>query len=302
MRPGFKAISICILISILLLFPGCSGKNKNSAAQKPQMSSGQKPTAPQEMKTIQADLDKIISDLTQKIMSEQASSLQKNTQLTTQGEGQQGGQQSQGQQGKQGQSDQGQSQQQGQQKSSSGSQAGAQAWQTEDTGVKDIHTNWNKMEPEAVKAGLSVTARDKFEQALEKLTMAAGQQKKEESLQAAIDLYGQYSELVRLFNMSTPPEFYQTKYEIMNAVFKAWQSDWTTAKAGIPKIQENWRHLKVQAQNIDEKLMNQTEFSIHDLEQAIQTQKIDIVLIKTDIVMKNLQQLEKKLSSKTSGK
>lgn len=305
---GFRIISVCVILAILLVSPGCSSKSKDSQSKKPQTSSQQKAKSPQQMKSILSDLEKIITSVDQKIKTSKESSFQKSTQID-QAQGQQGGQQSQ-QSGQQGQSGQGSSQdQQGQSKSQSGGQGGGQSssqsqtssWQTEDTALKNIHSNWNSVEPEAVKAGLGIPARDAFEKALEELTMAISKEKKEESLKAAIDLYGQYAELVRVFDGSIPPEFFQTKFEIMSAVQKAEKLDWSGAQKHIPNIQKYWGYLKMKSQGQDEKLMSRTEYSIEDLDQAITGKELDPVLIKAEIAMKNLQQLQKKLSSKSSS-
>jgi hypothetical protein len=148
---------------------------------------------------------------------------------------------------------------------------------------------------------LGIPARDGFEKNLEKLTMAISQEKKEESLTAAVDLYGQYAELVRVFDGSIPPEFFQTKYEIMTAVLKAGKMNWAEAEKHIPNIQRYWGYLKIKSQGQDEKLISRTEYSIEDLDQAILGKELDPVLIKAEIAMKNLQQLQQKLSSKSSG-
>lgn len=294
-RRGLRIISTCIIITALLVSPGCSGKNKSSQSKKTQTSSSQKAKAPQQMKSILSDLENILAGLEQKIKMESKSSLQKSTPIATQGQ--------QGQQGQQGKSQSGQS------KSQSGSQGSSQSsspeqtssWQTEDTALRNIHRNWNNLEPEAIKAGLSIPARDGFEKALEKMTLAISAQKKEESLVAATDLYGQYAELVRIFDSSIPPEFFQTKYEIMSAIIKAQKADWSEARKHIPEIQKYWGYLKMKTQGQDEKLISRVEYAIEDLDQALVSQEIDTVLIKAEITMTNLQQLQKSLSTRSSG-
>lgn len=301
-RLGLKLFSVSVLIAALILLPACSGKNKDSQSKKP-MSSQQKTKTPAEMKTMLSDLDKLMAALDQKIKMDKTSTLQQSTQTAAKQPEQQG----QGQQGQKGQ--EGQQNQQGQQNKQGGGGQGQQGqqqnqmagWQKEDTALKSIHLNWNKLEPDAVKAGLSTTEQDSFEKALEDLTLAVSQQKKEESLQAAIELYGQYANLARVFKMPIPPAYFQLKYEIMTSATEAGRKDWSKAQEHITKIQDYWNHLKVQAQVKDEKLMSRTEFSLQDVEQALKNQLLDTLLIKTEIALKNLLQLEKALSSSSSG-
>ncbi len=119
---------------------------------------------------------------------------------------------------------------------------------------------------------------------------------------AAIELYGQYANLVEQFDTPVPSDFYRLKYEIMSASAEAGQKEWNIAQERVPRIKEYWNHVKVQAKVKDENLMNCTEFSLQDLENAFKSQETDLLLIKTEIVMKNLQELEKKLSSQTQIK
>lgn len=302
-RIKLRIITVSILVGLLML-PACSNKDKE--AQKPQMSSQQKAKAPEEMKSIVTDLEMIISELEQKVKMSKASPLAQNTKIAAQSQqGQQNQQQGesqqgqQNQQGQQGQSQQTQQSQGGQSQSSQQNQMSA--WQKEDTSIKNIHRNWNALEPEAIKAGLSTADRDSFEQALEKLTLAVSSQKKEESLTAAIEVYGKYANLVKTFNSAVPAEFYQLKYEVMIAADKAMKKEWTAAEEHIPKIEESWTNLKVKAEKQDGKSISRTDFSITDLKQALKTQQPDLLMIKAEIVMNNLQQMQKELSKSSGG-
>ncbi|MGI5921994.1 MAG: hypothetical protein ACOX6I_09695 [Syntrophomonadaceae bacterium] len=292
-KSAFKTFSICLLVIAILGLPGCSGGNKKPVEQKLKGTSQQKPKTPKEMKSILTDLEQIIAGVEQKIIMTRTSNLQKNTRMSGQNQqGEQGGQEGQGQ------SQQGQQQQ-------SGGQASAQNqmnnWQKEQTALKNLHRSWNSLEPEAVKAGLGIPARDAFEQSLEKLTLAISRQQKEESLEAATELYGTYADLVRIFDGSIPPEYFQTKYEVMTAVIEAGKMNWTAAEEHIPLMQKYWGYLKSQAQGQDQKLLNRSEYSIEDLAEAIMSHEIDPVLIKAEIVMSNLQDLQKGFSAQGPG-
>lgn len=286
-------------------------------------SMGQKPKAPPEVKKIQEDVDMLIAELEKDIKQKKASPVEKSAQMEPQGQ-QSGG--TSGNQAQQGQSS-GQSKGQKQGGQSSGNQSGGQSsggqgqqaqnnmqsqpgmqgqgqenvWQKADKSLKSIHQSWNKLEPEAIKAGLQVKARDDFEKGLEDLTLNVGQQKSEESLMAAVSLYQHFAQLAMVFAMSTPPDYFQVKYEAMAAMIEAAKMDWTAAQKRLPKIQEHWNNLKVQAQGMDTKLLNQCEFSIHDLRNAITAKQSDLVMIKGEILMNNLKQLENKLSKMQQG-
>lgn len=321
-------IPILIVLAMSLAVAGCS--SKDSAEKKPGTSTGQKPKAPTVLKTIATDLDTIIAELDKKIKVQKMSPMQQSAQLDPQEQsgqdqtqGQTGGQsqgqssgqsqnqssgQSQNQSSGQSQSQsQGQSQQKSQQATSgeSSSQKSSQKqgtdWQKEYTSLTNIHKNWNTLEPDAVEAGMSVMSRDEFEKTLDQLTQNISNQKAEESLGSAINLYKNYADLAQVFTMAVPAEFFQVKYEIMASIFEAGRKNWSGSEEHIPKIEEHWARFKVQAGQTDRKILNRTEFSIHDLEQAIKNQQMDLVIIKGEIVMNNLKDLEEKLSSQPSS-
>ncbi|MEN6351455.1 MAG: hypothetical protein ABFD08_18945 [Syntrophomonas sp.] len=323
-----RNITLIISLIVLLVFSLAACSKEQSQPQKPNSSSmEQKPKSPPEAKKIVDDLDKIIAELDKTIKMKKQSPVQKNANLEPQGQAGEQSQeqgQSQGQeqtQGKQSQQSKGQSQQKSQGKSqqsgsqspsskqkSTGSQGMTQgatqeesSWKSLQQNLKSIHQSWNKLEPEAIKAGLSTTSRDNFEKTLEELTVKVGEKNPEDSVLAAATLYNDFSELARVFAMSIPPDFFQVKSEILAAAIEAERQQWDSAKEHLPAIQQHWNNLKLQAKNADAKLLNQTEFSVHDLEQAIKNENLDMVSIKAEIAMNNLKQLEKKLSSKTGS-
>lgn len=299
-RSGLKIIIIC-MIAMLVLLPGCSGK-KDSAAKKPETSAQKK--APEEMKSILSDMEKIIASLGEKIAmaqkpEQQAAGLFPSDQKeSSQGQGQ-GGQDKQSGQGE-GQSNQNQEQMGEKQSDKASAKEQMNDWQTEETSLKNIHRYWNTLEPDAIKAGLCVSERNSFEQALDKLTLEISQQNKTGSLMSAIELYGQYAKLVRVFDMPIPPDFYETKYEVMAATAEAANNDWPKAQERVPDIKEGWDRFKYQAKVKDEKLMSKSDFSIDDLVQALESKQIDTLVIKAEIALTNMKKLEEELSSKGS--
>lgn len=324
----------------MIVLPGCS---KNSAAKKPADSSGQKPKAPTQLKTMSTDLDTIISALDKKFKMAKLDVMQQNIQLIPQIQTQTGqsqsaqsqtGQSSQSQTGQaktsQSQSGQsstdqsqtdpsqtgqtqtkkatdGQSQtaqpttpQTGQKNQSQGTQGQTTDWQQEYSTLKDIHSIWNTLMPEAVGAGMTISERDQFDKALEQLTQDISKQKLEESITDALVLYRNYADLTTLFTTQVPSEFYQVKYEVISAIFEASRKNWTAANDHVPNIKEHWVYLSSQAKDTDAKLLNQTDFALLDLERAIQSKQMELVIIKGEIAMINLKNLEEKLSSQSS--
>lgn len=163
--------------------------------------------------------------------------------------------------------------------------------------MRKIHESWNGLMPEAAEAGMGTEDRRHFTSALEQLTQSITAQQMEESMTAALELYKNYAELTRYFPNAVPPEFHRLKYEVMAAVYESSQRNWSKAEEHVPKMQEQWLYLGAKAKDTDPKLLNKTEFSIMDLQNAVKTRQTELVMIKGEIAMTNLSNLQNKISS-----
>lgn len=308
----FPFILLTLLLIILMVPSGCG--QKQPASQKPQSSAGQKPKAPSEAEDMLKEITTVIGELDRKTRAKKVPSLQQavpggvESGQGSQGQGSQGSEESGGSQGGGSSSSGGQSQQgkEGSQKSSSGQSGGGQQkttnqWQKELQSLTKIHSSWNKLEPQAVEAGLPPGDRENFKLALNNLTISVSNQRLEESLLAAIELYGQYAGLARVFAMPTPAEFYEVQYGVMSSMAEVSQANWAAATDKITAISAPWSMLLPVAGKRDKLLAQQTDLSLKDLENAISSEEINLVVFKGDIALNNLKMLEKKLSKSQSG-
>lgn len=300
MKNKYLKIIIPIVIIAIVLLPGCSGKS-NKESKKPAQPSSQKP--PEELKKIVSDIETMITNIselinmkssTQQIKIADTSSNQSNTSEQS-GNNQSGKSQNKSTQNKQ------QSGQQTEQTNSNSMMQQQKSWQTLAEKLKDIHKNWNKIESEAIKAGLTVAERKKFEASMENLTMAISQKDEMNSLKAAIELYGQYASLAKVFKSSIPADYYRTKYEILSAGIEAMGGEWDKAVERMPLLKESWNSFKTQVKVKDEKLLSRSDLSMDDFEAAVAGKNKELLLIKTEIVLENLKQIEKSISKSNSA-
>ena len=313
----FPFILLALLLIILMVPSGCG--QKQPASQKPQSSTSQKPKAPPEAQDMLKEITIVIGELDRKTRMAKVPSLQQTAPGGVEGgqgsqgsqsggSSQEGGSSSGGGQGGGSSSNGGQSQQgkEGSQKSSSGQSGGGQQnsatqWQKEMQSLKKIHESWNKLEPQAVEAGLPPSDRENFKLALNDLTIAISNQRLEESLLAAVELYGQYAGLARVFSIPTPAEFYEVQYGVMSSMAEASRGDWAAATDKITATSDPWSMLLPLAGKKDKMLAQQTDLSLKDLEDAINSEEINLVVFKGDIALNNLKTLEKQLSKSQSG-
>lgn len=286
------------LILALLFIPACS--QKELKPEKPQASDGQKPEAPPETDKLLEELDEIISELDKMIKSQNMPHLQSraDSSPTTKPPEPEKGHEAEEKQKKasasSSEADEGKKQE-----AASGLK---NTWPTINQGIKKIHKNWNRLEPEAVEAGLSLSSRKRWEQSLSDLTIAGSKQDPEESLMAATSLYQTFAEVAQVFSMPLPPDYFRVKYGVMAAMLESVQFDWEKAALHIPEIQENWESLKVQAKALEPQPINCCDFALRDLEEAINRQQRELVLIKGEICLENLKELEEKFQRRAMSK
>ncbi len=170
------------------------------------------------------------------------------------------------------------------------------SWQTLQTKSMDIHMNWNKVESEAIKAGMSVAERNDFKVAMENLTVEISNKDKIKSMKAAVELYGQYGNLAKVFNTTIPADYYKTKYDVMASGIEAMEGEWDKAGERMTRLKDDWNSLKMQAKDLDEKLLNRSDLSMDDFAAAVAGKNKELLIIKAQIVMANLQQIEKSLA------
>lgn len=318
---GKKATGVLVIVfalAIMMFFaPACNNKN---TAKKPGENTGGSAQPPSEASVILKEVNKLIASLekrtsVKKVPAMTGAAAQEQAQQSSKagaGQSQEAGQDQTGRQNQKGSQEEGQNKQGGQGQNETQNQpkqqpasqgAGAQqktqnvnTWQDETASLKNILRNWNTLEPEAVKGGLSMAARDSLEKSLEQLSKAIGQQNLDDSLMAAITLYRDFSEVAKSINMSIPPELFQVKYETLAALAEAYRSNWKAADSHASQIDPHWSQLRLQARDADARLVDRTEFSLQDIKQAVKSQSLELVALRGEIAINNLKELEDALA------
>jgi hypothetical protein len=329
-----------ILLLLLLFMTAMAGCSKKGAEQKPQGENTQTETKePESFAQIVNETDALIMTIGQKVnfvempaqqqqqggqtaagsqpmqqqgQQDQQQAGQQGQEQGTQQSGQQnqeqqqqnGQQQQQQQQGQQGQ--QQDQQQQGQQNNRQQStvQANQQStnnWTKEQESIKKINQQWNSLEPEAIRAGLNPEIRDKFEKTMEELTMNISDRKAKESLLGAIELYHSYSDMAAVLKSKLPPPYYRVKYEVMMTAALANGLQWDAAQPHASSLTQQWEMLKMKDEGKNSETFTKTEYALTDVKRAVELKQKQLVLIKTEIAMQNLEDLRKKLTDNKGG-
>lgn len=301
-RSFSRMIIMLLLFCILLGFTGCSkkdpakkpkGENKQTESQEPETFT----SMVEETETLIMDIGGTVNFI--------------EIPVSAQRQGQQGGQeQKQGEQKQPSEEKPQDGQEQGGEKQQDKQGQGGQEQQTEheeqpsqpqdvwtkaESSIRKIHQEWNNLEPEAVKAGLTPETRDSLERIMEELTRNVGSQKAPDSLISAIEMYGFYADIADVFKSKLPAPLYKLKYEIMIMAAYANMQNWAATGDHQISLTQQWEMLKMKDEGDNSEDFTQTEYALNDFERAIETQQKQLALIKAEIALKNLDELGKKL-------
>lgn len=292
---------LMIAIMITIILPGCSGQP--DSAQKPAQHENQRAEIPSEFKTIVSETETIILETDKKWKAKQPSTLRKSTPLQPQ-EGEQSGQSGEQQQSQNQTSGDSQEQggqennQQGQKAQSGQDQEKQVTWEQETKSLMSIHENWTTLQAKAMQAGMNNSTKIEFDEALDNLTVEINTENEVESLFAAINLFGQFTDIARLFKEEVPPAFYDTKYQVMLVTALGQQGEWETAQTESIVMQDEWDTLKTQTEKAEKSTVSCTEIAIQDLARAVGNNSRELVIIKGEIAVKEMTKLQEELSSK----
>lgn len=281
-----KALAVLLILALCLLLSGCS-KPESKPSQPPAQQ--QKPPAPAAMEQMIKEAEKVTMILGQQYQMQKLPS-----QSVPQAPRQTGTETSSG------------TQQSGEKKSPGGQSQPNMGkendpWSNINQSISKLHRYWNEIEPPAVEAGLDNTTRDMVKSSLNDLALAIAARDLETSLMASIGLDQGFAGLARVFSTPLPADYFLLRHQVMAAMVEAGAGRWAEAIEREPLLSRYWDNLKVQARGIQPGLLDRTDFSVGDLQDALSGQSLELVAIKGEILLNNLKSLAKEFTRRAAG-
>jgi len=278
-------IGLGILFIYLVAVIGCSQPQSKPA---PKQSSEKSKMVPGELKQLKESLDQLYEELRPELPAkegEQQEGAQAGQQNNEQG-GQQEGKAKQSQQ-------QGGGKQQGQ-----GGQSDQVDWNKLQSQAERIHSQWNRFEPKAVEAGASQSDINGIEEELDNLTKMITA-KNRSGARLAVNRAASYlPSFMKLYATKVPPDLYLMEVYTRNVMSKVDDGDWGGAEQDMLKMKTTWSQLLVQLKDESKAETDKTHMAQLDLEDALQKRDQVLVLIKGNILEKNLDDLITKQEAK----
>lgn len=170
-------------------------------------------------------------------------------------------------------------------------------WDSAEKDLKSIHESWNDYESTAVKDGAVREKIEQMENTLNNLTSYIEIKNKDKSLIEANNVMLSLSDFLDLYKGNVDGILRKIEYMARQAYMVAKEGDWEEAEEKT-KQRENYITTLRQRADIKEDqkpLLEKLILSIEDVEKAIGEEKIKLLEIKRDIVIKNIESLMEEL-------
>jgi len=295
-----KKRMMLLIIAFLLAFTFAAGCNRKQERPAPQEN---KEKIPQSLLKIQDNAQKVMEEV-EKVEEEKKKPAE---QFMEEAKPKDGGQQGGGQQdgGQQGGGQQG-----GGQQSGGGQQGGQQAqdpeakkeekitkmWDGITQKIEQMHKSWNEYEVTGIKDGAGERIISGFEEALNNMTIAAQGKNATETLDKANEVSLFAADFLDMYKGNIDGEVERMKYYVRQTYLEAQREDWEMAQSEMEEGGNVLKRLKnrIKLDKKDQNLLDRLELSLEDMRKAIPDRDVELLKIKRDIALQNLDAVKEK--------
>jgi hypothetical protein len=162
--------------------------------------------------------------------------------------------------------------------------------------VEDTHKQWNDYENTAVKDNARDDSIRKFEAHLNSLTVAVNQRDPLAVMNEANGMSLVAADFLALYRNNPDSEIVRVGHYLQQTCIDSRQDKWDNARRSVSSAKQAVGKLeqKVKLEEADKGLMNKLRLSIDNLGSAMEDRDLDLLKIKKDIALENLEEVEKK--------
>jgi hypothetical protein len=162
--------------------------------------------------------------------------------------------------------------------------------------VEDTHKQWNDYEDTAVKDNARDDSIQKFEGHLNSLTVAVNQKDPLAVMDEANGMSLVAADFLALYRNNPDSEIVRVRHYLQQTCIESRQNKWDEARRSIASAKQAMGKLeqKVKLEEADKGLINKLKLSIDNIGNAMEDRDLDLLKIKKDIALANLQEVEKK--------
>ena len=226
-------ISILLLLSLLIegFISGCAKKENNEENSGDK--SGSKKEVPKAINNIEDNIKEIFKELKIYKESQGSQSGEENNNKEKSQNGKENSSDSEcSEDSKESNSENNESKNEGQNSSNTEGQEDKK-WTAIDKKILTLHENWNSLQPEAIKSGVSRERIDSFSNTLNNLTTECNNKNTENTKMYSIELFGNMANFLDYYKSNPPPDLKRIEYHTMNIKYKSINGNWDNAISDI---------------------------------------------------------------------
>jgi tetratricopeptide (TPR) repeat protein len=159
-----------------------------------------------------------------------------------------------------------------------------------------MYFTWNSIQPELLEKGVSYVKIEDYSSALADLSKAVKNKNITNARIAVFKLTQMIAEFFSYYKTNIPSEVQRLKSTVTGINFYVKQNNWEKTYDLARQLQQELDTLKSNVENNKSYIFQMLELSITDLEKSIQEQDPALVLIRTNLVVTNIQELETELT------
>lgn len=167
-------------------------------------------------------------------------------------------------------------------------------WETIENKVKEIHIEWNNFEVKSTENGINQDEISKFEESLNELTIAANNKNDMQSLIMANEVIFATSRFLNYYKGNIDSEMYKIKYYVRMSLIHGQLGEWEKTENDLAETQSILELLrqKIKIEEEDKELLEKLNLSLKDMENVTKHENKELLKIKRDIVLDNLNKLD----------
>ena len=147
--------------------------------------------------------------------------------------------------------------------------------------------------PEVSKKGADVKIIDNFDNALNTLTTSVVSKDNKKVMAAANKLFSHVADLYSLYKTKMSSEEKRMIYYCRNIILESENENWEIVKQDNEQLEKSWALFRNTLNEQQKEISDKLDFSLYELDKVIEQENKQLTYIKGEIVLSNIQELEK---------
>lgn len=174
----------------------------------------------------------------------------------------------------------------------------AETWKEVLDTLDQMHYQWNEYMPKAIKVHASKESTELFSTDLNHATHAAMTRNQLQTLIAVNQIFRELVAFYKLYPNPISPDVKKVKYFVRSAMLHATLKDWNRSMEEVSNLSSLWSVASMSVEKQQQEQHNQLSFSIQEFDRVVKEHHEGLTYIKGNIVLSNIEKLEKEVQNK----